>query len=164
MRRTAHLIVFLALGISCRDSGGPDCENPFTGTLDSSDVPAADLWGCATFYKESGTNRWVIEMREEGSTGETLNVIYNTTRPTVGTFSISATSAFAVVITVRTTINSRGFTATSGTLTIVEAQDRVTGTLTFTGNESTRGASGTSTVNVAAKFTAICEPSTFQSC
>ena len=164
MCRALLLPALLVLGISCGDSGGPDCENPFTGTLDSADVPAADLWGCARFYQEIGTNRWVIEMREEGSLGEWMNVIYASTRPAVGAFSISPTGAFSVTITVRTTNNSRTFTATSGTLTIVEAQERVRGTLTFTGNESTRGSSGASTVNVAAKFTAICAPSTFESC
>jgi hypothetical protein len=158
------LLLFAALvAASCRFSTGPDCQNPFTGSVDGSGISDARLSGCARFYQELGTNRWIIELREDGDVGEWINVIYSSTRPAVGNFAIPNT-AFTTTISFRTLSQHRTFVGNAGSLVISDASARVRGTLAFSGHEDTRGSSGSATVSVNVKFTATCKASQFESC
>ena len=165
--RFAMLPVALSLvATSCGDRAtGPSCENPFVGSLATSVVSDSRLAGCAKFYTEQPTNGpWVIEMREDGTDGQWLNVLHAAPGPPVGTRSLGTGSPFTVTISVRTPDFHHTFAATSGTITITEVSDRVRGRVVFTGHETTRGTDGTRTVSADVTFTAICTPTQFQSC
>lgn len=166
MRFNVMLVAYSVGAISCADGPtGPSCENPFVGSLATSVVSDSRLAGCAKFYIEQPTNGpWVIEMREDGTDGQWLNVLHAAPGPTVGTRNLGTGSPFTVTISVRTPNFHHSFTATSGTITITEVSDRVRGRVVFTGHETTRGTDGTRTVNADVRFVAICTPTQFQSC